>query len=150
MSSVSISPQGRAFTRLRVLDAVPLVASVAVGLALMTAALLKAADPRDTLAVLTFVFGESPARPLLYALIAVEVGLGAALIAMLRPRVTLTFAAALFTVFLGWIGYLELVSAPITCGCGLPSDHWLLGDSRGAAAIRAGTLLIVTAVAVVV
>lgn len=144
MSVVSLESQGRVFSRFSWLSAVPVIASVGVGLTLMVAALLKAADPRDTLAILEFAFGSAAARPLLYALLAVEIVLGSALIAVLRPRVTLALASGLFPVFLGWIGYLELVNAPLTCGCGLESKHWLLGDGRRAAALRAGGLFVVS------
>jgi len=146
MNVVSVESRGRASFRQHVLPAIPAIASVGVGLTLMVAALLKSADPRDTLAVLEFVFGREASRPLLYALLFVEIALGSALIAVLRPRVTLSLAAALFLVFLAWIGYLHLVDAPITCGCGLPNTHWLLGDGRGAAAVRAGALLIASSI----
>jgi len=127
------------------LRSLPAAASVLVGVVLMAAALLKSADPRDTLAALAFAFGEGAARPLLYALVAAEIVLASALIAVIKPRLTLALATALFASFLGWIGYLELTDAPVGCGCGLPNNHWLLGDGRGAAAIRAGGLLLLSA-----
>jgi len=109
----------------------------------MTAALLKAADPRDTLAVLGYVFGETRAPTLLRVLLVVEIVLASALLACITPRWTLLGASALFTVFLVWIGYLDIINAPLDCGCGFKNTHWFVGDGRGAAALRAGTLFAV-------
>jgi len=123
------------------LRSLPAAASVLVGVALMAAALMKSADPRDTVASLSFAFGDGAARPLLYALVATEILLASALIAVIKPRLTLALATALFASFLGWIGYLELTDAPVGCGCGFYSELWLLGSDRSAATARAGILL---------
>ena len=113
MNTAALDLRGRVFSRPSILKAIAPVASVGVGLVLMAAALLKAADPRDTLTVLEFVFGASAAGPLLYSLVITEIVLASALIAVLRPRVTLGLATGLFAAFLGWIGYLELIDAPV-------------------------------------
>ena len=143
MNGLALEMKGRVFFRQSVLRAVPVIASVAVGLTLMAAALMKASDPRDALAVLEFVFGDAASRPLLNVLIGFEILLGSALIAVFRAKLMLLVAAGLFVVFLGWIGYLEIVDSPVTCGCGFKNTHWFVGDGRGAAALRAGTLLAV-------
>jgi len=50
------------------LRSLPAAASVLAGVALMAAALVQSADPRDSVASLSFTFGDGAARPLLQVL----------------------------------------------------------------------------------
>jgi hypothetical protein len=109
-------------------------------------ALQKAIDPRDTLAVGRYLFGEHSAlaRPFLYGLILSEIALGSLLITGVARRKIMLATIALLLVFSGWLAYLKITNAPVSCGCGAnPNflrDEALFGLARNAVLIALAAL----------
>lgn len=116
-------------------------AGLVLGGVFLWAVLQKSVDPRDTLAVGRYLFSEQSvlARPFLYGLLFFEIALGSLLIAGIARRAV--FAATLATLlgFCGWLAYLKITNAPVSCGCGsnprFLRDEALAGLARNAVLI---------------
>lgn len=119
--------------------------SIAIGAVLFLAALAKATQPADTLQSLQWALGQNLGVYGLVLLIIVELGVGALLMTLAMPKWAFAAAVALFLSFVIWIGTLELVDAPVGCGCGVRFS-WskpLLGvGDREAALFRASGLML--------
>jgi hypothetical protein len=91
-----------------------------LGALLLAAGLVKAVAP-TTFAqeILGYGIVTQPyvAALLAYAIVIVECGLGAALVANLRPRIALALTALLLVVFLGAVGYAWYTGSTADCGC---------------------------------
>jgi hypothetical protein len=96
------------------------IAGRLLGLVLLGAGLVKAADP-GTFAQEISDYGilTNPilVAMLAYTLVIVECGLGAALLVNLRPRIALALTTLLLVVFLSAIGWAWATGATDTCGC---------------------------------
>lgn len=110
-------------------------------------ALQKAIDPRDTIAVGEYLFGEgsSLARPFLYGLILSEIAFASLLITGITRRLVMLATIALLLVFSGWLAYLKITNAPVSCGCG--ANPKFLRDEALAGLARNGVLIAMAALA---
>lgn len=123
----------------------PAIGLLLGGLFLWTA-LQKAIDPRDTLAVGEYLFGEgSPlVRPFLYGLILSEIVLASLLITGIARRRVMLATIALLLVFSAWLAYLKITNAPVSCGCGANPkflrDEALFGLARNSVLIALAAL----------
>lgn len=91
-----------------------------IGAILLLAGLLKAWEPMDFVRQITdykIITAPGIVKPLAWAMIALECGLGAALIAGYRRRQVLPLAMGLFVVFLGAVGWAWVSGATADCGC---------------------------------
>lgn len=108
--------------------------------------LQKAIDPRDTIAVGEYLFGEgSPlARPFLYGLILSEIAIASLLLTGIARRRVMLATIALLLVFSGWLAYLKITNAPVSCGCGANPkflrDEALFGLARNAVLLAMAAL----------
>jgi uncharacterized membrane protein YphA (DoxX/SURF4 family) len=96
------------------------LAGRALGAVFLAAGLLKALDPQtfaQEIAGYGIVTNPVLTGLLAYAIVIVECGLGAALLANLRPRIMLALAALLLLAFLGVVGYAWATGSTESCGC---------------------------------
>lgn len=96
------------------------IAGRVLGGVLLAAGLLKALDPQtfaQEIADYGIVTNGVLVGLLAYALVIVECGLGAALLANLRPRIALAATILLLVGFLGVVGYAWSTGATENCGC---------------------------------
>ena len=95
-------------------------ATLALGSVFFLSAYLKAIRPADAITALGALYGEgnSATAPTMYGLIAVEIVVGAALLANLAPRLMLRLTFILLFVFTGWIAWLLMIGWTEGCGCG--------------------------------
>lgn len=124
-------------------------AALFLGGVFLTMALAKSRHPLDTVSALEFVFPRSISMALTGVLIVAEIALGALLVARWRARLVLTCVVALMVVFLGWITYLGISRAPISCGCGHTRIEWLEPKTHLGEGLRTAGFLLVGVIGLV-
>jgi uncharacterized membrane protein YphA (DoxX/SURF4 family) len=96
------------------------IAGRLLGVLLIAAGLVKALGPAtfaQEIAGYGIVTNPIATALLAYAIVIVECGLGAALVANLRPRIALALVALLLVVFLAAVGYAWATGSTADCGC---------------------------------
>jgi hypothetical protein len=94
----------------------------AIGALLLIAAFTKGVDRHNSTAALAMAFGLRRARQILPLLLALESGVGVALLLGLRPVIFLTVASAMFVCFAAYLARARGLN--LGCGCfglGIPS-----------------------------
>ena len=108
---------------------------VVVGAVFAIAALQKASQPEEALRALSYGLGLFPHTPniasgLLVLLVAIELLIAAALLFDIWSQSATVFALILLVLFTGWILFLLLTDAGISCGCGT-GRRWASAESAG-------------------
>lgn len=139
--------------RLRLTGAVSIASTALLGCVFLASALLKAVDPKETVAALEHALSLAQAdRPgaglLFYSLISIELLLGSALLARIASVHALFISGILLVGFTGWIVYLMASDAKVGCGCGLALRTETEAESLKIALARNVTLLGVAALGI--
>lgn len=123
-----------------------------VGGVFFAAAIVKAAEPGELMESARFLLpiGEGAARAFLIAVVLFEVLLGSAMLAGLWVRRTLLISCVLSVVFLAWGAALEIMDAPVGCGCGTTKLLGLASTNRWASMGVSGGMFVVTGVSLLV
>ena len=103
------------------------VIAMIVGTVLLFAASSKIIAPDTTLKSLAWAFGSPASGFIGMMLVIAEFLLGVALIFGIQQKICLSLASLLFFAFSLWIVYLNVVDAPVGCGCGI---NWITGASQ--------------------
>jgi len=106
-----------------------------LGLYMLHAAVDKAMQPGETLSSLEWAFGASRSTFLFFVLIAIEITLAGVLVGGVQRTFALAGLAIVLVIFLGWIGYLILADAPVSCGCQSRSNKTSHFDALGRTSI---------------
>lgn len=116
-----------------------------VGAVLFAAAVVKAAEPSELMESAQYLLpiGAGAAWAFLIGVIVFEVLLGSAMLAGLWVRQTLLIACALSIGFLTWGGVLQIMDAPIGCGCGTTKLLGLASTNRWASIGVSGGMFLV-------
>lgn len=105
-----------------------------VGGVFFAAAIVKAAEPAELMESARYLLpiGSGAAWSFLIAVVLFEVLLGSAMLAGLWVRRTLLISCVLSVVFLAWGAALEILDAPVGCGCGTTKLLGLASTNRWA------------------
>lgn len=117
-----------------------------VGAVLFAAAVVKAAEPSEMMESAQYLLpiGAGAAWAFLIGVIVFEVLLGSAMLAGLWVRQTLLIACAISIGFLAWGGVLQIMDAPIGCGCGTTKLLGLASTNRWASMGVSGGMFVAT------
>lgn len=113
-------------------------ATIALGFVFLAAAVSKAIDPRQTVAVFLHFAPEFPGRAmtLTRVLILFEIVIAGFLLCGVNARAMLGLATVTLGVFLIWLLSLLAANASISCGCGMNASWLAPGNERLAAVMR--------------
>ncbi len=119
-----------------------------VGAVLFAAAIVKAAEPSELIEATRFLLPIGPRSAWVFLVVVVvfEILLGSAMLAGLWVRRTLLIACVLSAIFLAWGASLEVLNAPVGCGCGTTRLLGLASTNRWASMGVSGGMLVLTGV----
>ncbi|PHQ79659.1 MAG: hypothetical protein COB69_07485 [Phycisphaera sp.] len=119
-------------------------AQVLVGGVLFAAAVVKAAEPAELLEAIRFILPieSRSAWYLLIGIVLFEILLGSAMLAGLAVKQLLVLAFMLSLGFVAWTAYLEIIDAPVGCGCGTSRLLGLTSTNRWASLGVSGSMVV--------